>query len=447
MYFIEINEISIQIKGDFNMNNFINDFVVGVDVSLKSSVITILMPGGETYGKKFSITNDLKGFTKLHTTLKDIEKQYYKRAEIFMESTGLYHIPLYNYFSKSNYNCYIINPIHTKNFAKQSIRKVKNDKVDSLRIAQLAQSPMFSTNSIFNEQVFLLKKLCREYDSLINNTAQYKKKINSLLNLIFPKFNEVFSDVFSKVPLAILIKYPTYKHFLSAPKSDVLDSITSAVNHSTEWADKRYNMILTIAKEAESLKLDVDYLETEMVCFIKILHSFNECIDTLKEKMIEVSSSIPEFHENVELLCTHPEVGIISSICLLAEIGDIKNFSSAKKLVAFLGVDTSVSQSGSFTSTHNKLTKRGSNFARKILFNLALASIKSFRNGVPANPVLLEYYNKLIKSKPKKVAIGAIMHKLINHFFAILRDKKPFELRLPEVHKKLYLNSNLHEVI
>lgn len=62
MYFIEINEISIQIKVDFNMNNFINDFVVGVDVSLKSSVITILMPGGETYGKRFSITNDLKGF-------------------------------------------------------------------------------------------------------------------------------------------------------------------------------------------------------------------------------------------------------------------------------------------------------------------------------------------------------------------------------------------------
>lgn len=429
------------------MNNFINDFVVGVDVSSKSSVITILMPGGETYGKKFSITNDLKGFSKLEITLKDIEKQFSKRAEIFMESTGLYHIPLYNYFSKSNYNCYIINPIHTKNFAKQSIRKVKNDKVDSLRIAQLAQSPMFSTNSIFDEQTFLLKKLCREYDSLVSNTAQYKKKINSLLNLVFPKFNEVFSDVFSKVPLAILIKYPTYKHFLSASKSDVITTMTSAVNHSTEWADKRYNMLLNIAKEAKLLKLDVNYLETEMICFIKILHTFKECIDSIKAKMIEASSKIPEFKENVDLLCTHPEVGEISSICFLAEIGNIKNFSNAKKLVAFCGVDTSVSQSGSFTSTHNRLTKRGSNFARKILFNLALASIKTFRNGVPANQVLFEIYQKLIQSKPKKVAIGAIMHKLINHFFAILRDQKPFEMRLPETHKKLYLDSNLKEVI
>ena len=39
------------------MNKFINDFVVGVDVSSKSSVITILTPGAETYGKNFSITN------------------------------------------------------------------------------------------------------------------------------------------------------------------------------------------------------------------------------------------------------------------------------------------------------------------------------------------------------------------------------------------------------
>lgn len=67
---------------------------------------------------------------------------------------------------------------------------------------------MFSTNSIFDEQTFLLKKLCREYDSLVSNAAQYKKKINPLLNLVFPKFNEVFSDVFSKVPLVILISNP-----------------------------------------------------------------------------------------------------------------------------------------------------------------------------------------------------------------------------------------------
>lgn len=77
--------------------------------------------------------------------------------------------------------------------------------------------------------------------------------------------------------------------------------------------------------------------------------------------------------------------------------------------------------------------------ARKILYNLAIDSIKSFRNCVPANSVLLAYYKKLTQSKPKKVGIYAIIHKLIDHFFAILRDKKTFELRLSETHKNLYL--------
>lgn len=96
---------------------------------------------------------------------------------------------------------------------------------------------------------------------------------------------------------------------------------------------------------------------------------------------------------------------------LLTYIGNTKNFSTPKKLVAFIGVNTSVSQSISFTSTHNKFTKRGSNFTRKILFNLALASIKSFQNGVTANTVLLVYYKKLTTSKSKKVAIRAIIRK------------------------------------
>ena len=204
------------------MNTFINDFAVGIDVASKSSVITILMPGGKPYGKSFSITNDLKGFTQLLTTLQEIQKKFSKDPRIFMESTGLYHLCLYNYFTKNNYECYIINPIQTKNFAKQSIRKVKNDKVDSLRIAQLAQSPMFSTKSTSNEDTFLLKKLCREYDSLISDTAQYKTKISSLLSLVFPKFNDVFSNSFSSIPLAILSKYPTYIDFLSASKSNVI---------------------------------------------------------------------------------------------------------------------------------------------------------------------------------------------------------------------------------
>ena len=76
------------------MSNFFNDFVVGIDVSSKSSVITILMPGGEAYGKKISITNDLKGFDKHLLILTDIAGNFQKGLR-FLWNLPDYTIYLY----------------------------------------------------------------------------------------------------------------------------------------------------------------------------------------------------------------------------------------------------------------------------------------------------------------------------------------------------------------
>lgn len=148
-----------------------------------------------------------------------------------------------------------------------------------------------------------MKKLCREYDSLVSNAAQYKKKVNSLLNLVFPKFNEIFSDIFSSVPLTILFKYPIYVAFLSANKSDVIALITSTVNYSTEWVDKRYNLLFEIAKEAELLKLDVDCVGTEMVCFINLINSFKISINKLKERILEFYKNKEKYLHTVKCWC------------------------------------------------------------------------------------------------------------------------------------------------
>lgn len=51
-----------------------------------------------------------------------------------------------------------------------------------------------------------------------------------------------------------------------------------------------------------------------------------------------------------------------------------------------------------------------------------------------ANPVLLAYYEEKCKSKPHKVIMCAVMHKICNIIFAILRDQEPFELRQQEQH-------------
>lgn len=74
-------------------------------------------------------------------------------------------------------------------------------------------------------------------------------------------------------------------------------------------AEKRYNMLLNLVKESEFMKLEVDCLGIEMICFIDILKVFKYAISNLKEKIFEVYTLTPNFKENIEILCSHHEVG------------------------------------------------------------------------------------------------------------------------------------------
>ncbi|SFU55808.1 hypothetical protein SAMN04487886_10571, partial [Clostridium sp. DSM 8431] len=46
-----------------------------------------------------------------------------------------------------------------------------------------------------------------------------------------------------------------------------------------------------------------------------------------------------------------------------------------------------------------------------------------------------------LQGKKAKVALVAIMHKLINYIFAVLRNQTPFELRNPKIHKQMFLEN------
>lgn len=108
----------------------------------------------------------------------------------------------------------------------------------------------------------------------------------------------------------------------------------------------------------------------------------------------------------------------------------------------FFGIKPSVSESGKFKSDRNKIFKRGTRFGRRALYAVALASVRNSRSGNPINNVLCQYRKENLNGKKNKVALGAIMHKIIKYIFAVLRDQKPYELRDPQIHIQMYLNNN-----
>ena len=77
-----------------------------------------------------------------------------------------------------------------------------------------------------------------------------------------------------------------------------------------------------------------------------------------------------------------------------------------------------------------------------MIYIIAMQSIGSTCTGHPKNPVLKDYYSEKCKSKPKMTAVGAVMHKVCNIIFAVLRDNKPFSLITPEEHRKIFASQD-----
>jgi len=79
------------------MNSISNRYIsVGIDVAADDSVICIMTPSFEIIRKPFKVVHtDLDSMTKAVSAIKKAEEQFQMKSQIFLESTGIFHFPLF----------------------------------------------------------------------------------------------------------------------------------------------------------------------------------------------------------------------------------------------------------------------------------------------------------------------------------------------------------------
>lgn len=427
------------------MSKFFYSPVIGIDVSADFSYAAILAPNGDVYKKPFKIKHDLNGFNHLVNEIKKVEEEFNMKTAIFMESTGVYHLSLFHYLNNNFDNTFVINPLITKSNKNGDIRKVKNDKKDSLSIATIGKFQNIKLSQKLDLDVFLLKNLVREYYKLTDTCSTFKKKLSADLRVIFPGYNTIFSDPTCKSSVELLSEYSTPQSILDAPKEEIIKIFLNNSKKGIVWAENIYSKLMNTAEEAKTIGLPLDGLAVKIASSITLIKTIQSEIDTLLQQINTFihSETFPEsIRNNIELIDSIPGIGQLTAITIMAEIGNIDGFLKPKHLVAFFGIDSSVNESGNFKGDDNKISKRGTRIGRRALYAVAMASIRNNRNGVPINKVLLDYYQINMKGKKPKIALVAIMHKIINYIFAVLRNQTPFEQRDPKIHKQMFLENN-----
>lgn len=415
--------------------------VVGIDVGKHFSELAIISPDNIVYGR-LKIKHNTDSLSKALDLIKKSEEDFHVKPAIVMEATGHYNKILSNYFERSGYRVNVVNPIQTDSIKNLSVRKVKNDKIDAYRIALLYRLSELKETNVPSEEVEMLRSLCRQYHCLVEERSTYKYRMLSVLDQIMLNYTDIFSDIYSDTSLSLLEKYPSPEAMLSANGNQFIDFLMVSSKRSLAWATKKYKLICNKALEFKDISIANPANIAMLNNYIQIIKTFNksilkmrQSIETLISENLE--SNNPMVAKQIYLLMSIPGIGIISAATIIGEIGNLSAFKNPSKLTAFFGLDPSVCQSGQFSSTQNHISKRGSRLLRKSLYMVAVANIISKKDKEPANPYLYEYYKQKCINKPKKVALAAVMHKLVLYIYAVLRNQTPFIPRNPVEHAKL----------
>ena len=178
---------------------------------------------------------------------------------------------------------------------------------------------------------------------------------------------------------------------------------------------------------SEMHQMEANRLEAG-VAAVSVRESLSEHIAFLTEEIARAEKLIrdhinqhPSLREQRELLVSIPGIGETTAAKFLAEIPDVKLYSSARQLAAFAGLAPRLHESGGSVKRRARLSKIGAPRLRKALYFPAIVAIKH-------NPYIKALSGRLReRGKCPMQIIGAAMRKLVHIAYGVLKSGRPFD--------------------
>lgn len=385
--------------------------IIGVDIGKRFHQATIIDETGQILGGSIRFPNSIKGAELLLTRIASVNRD--NLPLVFgLEATGHYWLALYSFLTEKGYSVYVINPYQSNAWRKVYLSTTKTDKEDSFLIADLLRFGSFSETKLASEQMISLRNLTRFRISLNQQMTDTKRRIITILDQIFPEFEELFSNTFGKTAKTILKNHPTPQEIDNLG----VRKLTKLIAKFSKGRFKEQKAIEI--KDAAANSFGINFSLDSFTLQLKLLM---EQLEFLEKQLGVIDQEVNSIMDKVNsVLVSLPGVGITLAASIHAEIGDINRFRTSSQLASFAGIDPTVRQSGDFTGSKNRMSKKGSPYLRLALWQAAVTSVKF-------NPVLKEYYEqKLSEGKHHMTVLGAVAMKLTRIIFAMLKNQERF---------------------
>lgn len=390
---------------------------VGIDVSKGKSMIAVMRPFGEVVVTPYEVRHTDSELSELANRLKSLDGE----TRVVMESTGNYHTPIACALYEAGIYVSVVNAMLVHDYKNNSLRKVKTDKKDAIKLANYGLDQWLELPRYVPEEDtrLLLKNCYRQYQQYSKVHTMLKNNLISLLDTTFPDANRLFSSppradgrekwvdfivtfwhcecVCGLSEKAFIAKYQKWcrKHGYNFSQDKAFDIYTEACGH------------FTVMPKTNTTKLLMEQAVSQ-------LQASSAALAALKKEMQELAASLPEYPVVMNMFGVGPSLGPQ----LMAEIGDIRRFHSKKALVAFAGIDSPPNDSGQIANNHRRITKRGSPALRRTLF-IVMGVI--LQNSPVDEPVYQFMDKKRAEGKPYRVYMMASANKFLRIYYASVK--------------------------
>jgi len=388
---------------------------LGIDIGKNTHVASLIGESGKPLFKAFSFSNTTDGANSLIDKL-NIHVKSSSEVEIGMEATGHYWLAVYSFLVERGYVIHVVNPIQTDGWRKGvEIRNRKTDAIDSVLIADLIRYGDFVETSLADENTMSLRNLSRFRNYLVSSISDLKRKVICVLDQVFPEYQSVFSNIFGDTSKEFLLHFQTADDFNNIT-AEQLETALENVSFKG-FANNKLAQISKLAANSFGLSFCRDSFSLQLKLLI-------EQIKFIEAQVLDVETQTKQILDKINSpITTIPGVASVTAAVILGEIGDINRFSNPSKLAAYAGIDATVNQSGEYQSQNGKMSKRGSPYLRKALFQVANVAALH-------DPTLSAFYQKKrSEGKHHLTAVGAVARKLCNIIHAVLKNNSPYRIQ------------------
>ncbi len=206
----------------------------------------------------------------------------------------------------------------------------------------------------------------------------------------------------------IISEYGYYQESkLFKPKSKEIEHILQ-LSKSIEAIN---TMKIENSNRIEALNQNPDASKDVLRIFISLDTTYKCKIKIIENKI----KALVEDNEVYKQLISIPGIGKRIAPVMIGIFGKFEDFETAKQVSSFVGVNPSPFESGSSVKGRGSISKKGNSYLRKLLYMASLSAIRY-------NKSCKELYERLLlKGKDKRLALIAVVNKLIRQMFAIVK--------------------------